>query len=125
MRHHRMGDHASIVVLDLDGLKQANDRVGHAAGDAMLRLTADVLRSSTRLTDVVARLGGDEFGVLCPQTTEAEVGPLVDRLRSELAAAGLSAGIGAATLDQTATMADTEAVADAAMYVDKRAGRHS
>ena len=124
-RHHRLGDQASVILLDLDGLKRRNDEAGHAAGDAMLRLTADVLRGSTRLTDVVARLGGDEFGVLCPQTTEDEVGPLVDRLRSELAAAGLSAGIGAATLDQTAAMADTEALADAAMYVDKRAGRHS
>jgi diguanylate cyclase (GGDEF)-like protein len=121
-RHHRVGDHASIII---DGLKEVNDDQGHVAGDAMLRSTARVLRTSTRLTDVVARLGGDEFAVLCPQTTATEVVTLVDRLRNELAKAGLSAGIGAATLDQTATMADTEALADAAMYVDKRTSRHS
>lgn len=122
-RHHRFGDHASVIVLDLDDLKRVNDRSGHVAGDALLRRTAEVLRSSTRLTDVVARLGGDEFAVLCPQTAETEVRPLVERLRATLAAAEVSAAIGAATLDQTGTMADTLAVADAAMYVDKRGRR--
>jgi len=124
-RHHRVGDHASIVVLDLDGLKEVNDGEGHVAGDAMLRTAAAVLRGSTRLTDVVARLGGDEFGVLCPQTSAGEVATLVERLRDELAASGLSASIGAATLEQTGTMADTEAVADAAMYLDKRDRRRT
>jgi diguanylate cyclase (GGDEF)-like protein len=122
-RHHRLGDHAGIIVLDLDGLKQVNDTDGHAAGDAMLQRAADVIRSSCRHTDVVARLGGDEFAVLCPQTTADEVATVVARLRAELAAAGLSAGIGSATLDQVGTMAETEAVADAAMYADKRARR--
>jgi diguanylate cyclase len=122
-RHHRLGDHASVIVLDLDGLKQVNDREGHVAGDALLRRAAEVLQTSTRLTDVVARLGGDEFAVLCPQTTESEVGPLVDRLRALLAEAGVPAAIGAATLEQTGTMADAEALADAAMYVDKRQRR--
>ena len=122
-RHHRLGDHAGIIVLDLDGLKQVNDTDGHAAGDAMLQRAAGVIRSSCRHTDVVARLGGDEFAVLCPQTTDDEVATVVARLRAELAAAGLSAGIGSATLDQVGTMAETEAIADAAMYADKRARR--
>lgn len=119
-RHHRLGDHASIVVIDLDGLKQVNDRDGHTAGDAMLRRAAGVVRGSSRQTDLVARLDGDEFGVLCPQTTASQVAVYADRIRSELAAAGLSAGIGAATLERVGTIAETEAAADAAMYVDKR-----
>ena len=119
-RHHRLGDHASIVVIELDGLAQVNDRDGHAAGDAMLRRAAGVVRGSSRRTDVVARLGGDEFAVLCPQTTASQVAVYADRIRSELAAADLSAGIGAATMERAGTMAGTEAAADAAMYVDKR-----
>jgi diguanylate cyclase (GGDEF)-like protein len=122
-RHHRLGDHASIVVLDVDGLKQVNDDEGHAAGDVLLQRVAAVIRSSCRRTDVVARLGGDEFAVLCPQTTAGEVACLVARLRDELAVVGLSASIGAATLEQVGTMSETEAIADAAMYVDKRARR--
>ena len=119
-RHHRLGDHASIVMIDLDGLKQVNDRDGHAAGDAMLRRAAGIVRGSSRQTDVVARLGGDEFGILCPQTTASQVAVYADRIRTELAGAGLSAGIGAATLDRVGTIVETEAAADAAMYVDKR-----
>jgi diguanylate cyclase len=124
-RHHRLGDHASIVMIDLDGLKQVNDREGHAAGDVMLCRAAGVVRGSSRQTDVVARLGGDEFAVLCPQTTASQARVYAERIRTELAAAGLSAGIGAATLDRTATMVETEAAADAAMYVDKRRRRTS
>ena len=124
-RHHRLGDHASIVVLDVDGLKQVNDHQGHAAGDILLQRVAAVVRVSCRRTDVVARLGGDEFAVLCPQTTAGEVAHLVERLREELAVVGLSASIGAATLDQVGTMSETEAIADAAMYADKRARRRS
>ncbi|WP_416957031.1 diguanylate cyclase [Nocardioides sp. T5] len=122
-RHHRLGDHASIVMIDLDGLKQVNDGQGHAAGDALLRRAAGVVRGSSRQTDVVARLGGDEFAVLCPQTTASQVAVYADRIRTELAAAGLSAGVGVATLDRTGTIAETEAAADAAMYVDKRRRR--
>lgn len=124
-RHHRLGDHASIIMLDLDGLKRVNDHDGHAAGDAMLQRAAEVIRSGCRHTDVVARLGGDEFAVLCPQTTAGEVAPVAARLRADLGKAGLSAGIGFATLDQVGTMVGTEALADAAMYADKRDRRRA
>lgn len=119
-RHHRLGDHASVVVLDLDGVELVNDRDGHAAGDAVLRRAAGVLRGSSRQTDVVARLGGDEFAVLCPQTTASQVAVYVDRIRAELAAAGLSASFGTATLERAGTITATEAAADAAMFADKR-----
>ena len=122
-RHHRLGDHASVVVIDLDGLKHVNDRDGHAAGDAMIRRAAAVVRGSSRQTDVVARLGGDEFAVLCPQTIASQVAVYADRIRSELAAAGLSASVGTATLERAGTIAETEAAADAAMYADKRRRR--
>ena len=51
-------------MLDVDGLKQVNDAMGHQAGDALVRQTAEVLRDRLRGTDSVGRLGGDEFAVL-------------------------------------------------------------
>src|SRR5215213_36604 len=63
-RCRRYGSVASLVAVDLDELKRVNDRDGHAAGDRLLRRTAQVIDSTRRAADVVARLGGDEFGVL-------------------------------------------------------------
>ena len=59
-----------LVMVDLDGFKEINDRWGHAAGDAYLRAVAQVLQKSVRAVDVVARLGGDEFALLLTQMGE-------------------------------------------------------
>jgi diguanylate cyclase (GGDEF)-like protein/PAS domain S-box-containing protein len=62
----------AVLTLDVDNFKFANDTYGHAAGDGMLRVVAEVLSTRTRDTDVVARLGGDEFAVLLPEATEEQ-----------------------------------------------------
>ncbi|MGI8750000.1 MAG: diguanylate cyclase [Thermoleophilaceae bacterium] len=54
----------AILLCDVDRLKEVNDRMGHAAGDAVLKAVADVLRLRARDSDLVARIGGDEFGIL-------------------------------------------------------------
>ena len=59
-----------LVMVDLDGFKGINDRCGHAAGDAYLRVVAQVLQKSVRAVDIVARLGGDEFVLLLTQMGE-------------------------------------------------------
>ncbi len=64
IRHHRFGDHLSIIVVDLDGLKQINDSRGHAAGDALIQKAAAAITRAVRTVDLVARTGGDEFAVL-------------------------------------------------------------
>jgi diguanylate cyclase (GGDEF)-like protein/PAS domain S-box-containing protein len=71
----------AVLFLDMDGLKAANDRLGHAAGDALLQAMAGVLRGSIRKADTAARLGGDEFGVIVEDFEYAEeVEGLADRI---------------------------------------------
>jgi len=62
----------TLLFIDLDGLKDINDRFGHHAGDAVLRETGEVLRSSLRESDVIARVGGDEFCVVLEGGAPAE-----------------------------------------------------
>ena len=69
-RHRRADQTFALVMLDLDGFKQLNDRFGHAAGDDLLRDVAGALRRAMRAQDTVARFGGDEFCVLAPETDE-------------------------------------------------------
>jgi diguanylate cyclase (GGDEF)-like protein len=67
-RHHRADARFIVVMLDLDGFKQLNDRHGHAAGDEMLCDVAGALTRGLRSQDTIARLGGDEFCVIAPET---------------------------------------------------------
>lgn len=120
-RCRRYGHPACVISLDIDGLKHANDTGGHAAGDALIRGVADALRSSLRAHDVAARLGGDEFGALLIECTPEQARTVVDRMRSSLFAAGLSASIGVAKREARGGIAAALDVADAAMYADKAA----
>jgi diguanylate cyclase (GGDEF)-like protein len=121
-RFRRFGDPASVVMMDLDGLKRVNDTEGHDAGDAYLRRTADTLRANTRRGDPLARLGGDEFAMVATVDPD-DVGPLVTRLQEALDAAGTPCSMGVAPVGVASGFREAVAEADAAMYEDKRARR--
>jgi diguanylate cyclase (GGDEF)-like protein len=121
-RFRRFGDPASVVMLDLDGLKEVNDTDGHDAGDRHLRHCAAVLRSTIRSTDPLARLGGDEFALVAQVGLE-DADHLVARLREALDAAGTPCSIGAAPFTVAGGFPGACAEADAVMYEDKRARR--
>lgn len=125
-RCRRNGSDASVVVIDLDGLKRVNDEDGHAAGDALIRRAALVLHGTLRTPDVVTRVGGDEFAVVATDCGEAEAAHLVARLRDALGKEDIEASVGCATRSRTGTLEGAWRAADVAMYDHKdsrRAGR--
>ena len=80
----RAGQHVSLAMLDLDHFKQVNDRYGHAAGDAVLRQTAKLLRDNLRVTDLAARYGGEEFIIMLPTTPVDEVIEKLNLVRQQI-----------------------------------------
>ncbi|WP_432549010.1 diguanylate cyclase domain-containing protein [Kineococcus arenarius] len=119
----RWRDPVCVAVVDLDGLKRANDTLGHAAGDDLLRRTAEVLRAHLREQDVLARLGGDEFGVVLPAAPGPGAEEVVRQLRSALRARGIAASVGVGTRAPGGDLAEAWERADRAMYADKRRNR--
>lgn len=119
-RRQRFGDHYGLVVVDLDGFKQVNDQQGHQQGDALLKRAAQQLSEELRGTDLLARVGGDEFALLVYNPDEAGLAELVGRIQQRLASAGILASIGAARSEDRATLDQTWAKADHAMYAGKQ-----
>ena len=120
----------AVMFLDLDGFKQVNDTLGHAAGDVLLIAAARGLEDALRETDTIARLGGDEFVVLLPQVRQAEdleriAQKVIARLARPVSVGGTLRGvkpsIGIALFpDHGADGASLLDRADAAMYRAKR-----
>ncbi|TMF50636.1 MAG: GGDEF domain-containing protein [Chloroflexi bacterium] len=124
-RHSRR---LSLMMIDLDNLKRINDRLGHSAGDAALRLVAQQLQRVVRASDVCARVGGDEFAVAMPETDIDRARDVAIRLRRAVDHAALSmrpAGQVDVSVGISAWRAgqDWQAVyqaADSDLYEDKR-----
>jgi diguanylate cyclase (GGDEF)-like protein len=130
----RYGGRGAVMVIDIDGLKEVNDRFGHQAGDTLIRRVAEILGERVRTTDLVARLSGDEFAVLMPQTdTEGALqlgedlrGQVVEGLplNSELSGATISLGITMFGGQDGAGGESVLVAADQAMYQAKAEGRN-
>lgn len=125
----------SVVVADLDGFKEINDRHGHGVGDRVLAQLSRRMRGLARTTDLVARTGGDEFVILLPHTGLADARAFAERLLSrfdvvplrlpggDVVAVRLSCGI--ATLPDSGPIESPETLLDAAdraLYEAKRRG---
>ena len=124
----------ALMYLDLDQFKLVNDTCGHAAGDELLRKTADALKQHLRPSDLLARLGGDEFGVLMENCTPEFAAETAERLRlavetMDFAWEGrtfnISVSIGLVGLsDSGVTMEETLRGVDVACYMAKDKGRN-
>ena len=128
-----VGVPAAVLAIDLDRFKAVNDAGGHAAGDAVLRRVAEVLRTTVRHSDTIARLGGDEFAIILEncslERTRAVaqqmlrvLNPLVATLGPSTYEIGASIGI-AMMAPEFEDEADWLAEADRACYEAKRGGR--
>lgn len=79
-RSQRYGHPLTVLMVDLNGFKQINDRYGHSAGDHVLRVFAERLSQVIRASDLAVRMGGDEFMVVLPECQPQQVQGLLDRL---------------------------------------------
>ena len=126
----RHAEPLSMVMLDVDHFKSYNDTFGHAAGDHVLRVVAEILGRVARTNDVAARYGGEEFAVLLPGTDADGARSFAERVRCEFEAYNwtlrpVRVSLGVSTLGPTAPDADGFVEeADQALYHAKRNGRN-
>lgn len=124
----------ALMHIDLDYFKSVNDNFGHAAGDHVLRVVAQILQGETRAEDTVARVGGDEFVVVFPDMTDTALlegiaRRIIDGLSQPIDFAGsdcrisASIGISLSTRYATPNPDRMQTDADEALYASKRAGR--
>lgn len=130
-RAERMNQPFTIIGLDLDYLKQINDKYGHSYGDLAIRTVAGVLKKNARSIDVAARMGGEEFNLLLPGIDSKGGLIAAERIRKAISECQLeqvgkiTASIGVATfLEHSTKMDELLEITDQAMYFAKRNGRN-
>ena len=130
-RAQRQNQPFSIVGIDLDHLKQINDKYGHAYGDLAIKTVADVLKSNARSIDLPARMGGEEFNVLLPGIDSKGAMVAAERIRKTIEGQKLdtighvTASVGVATFfEHTDNVEELLELTDQAMYLSKRNGRN-
>ena len=124
-----------VVFADLDNFKKVNDSFGHHAGDTVLKQFAELLRQSSRRSDICARIGGEEFLFVLTHNTETSASAVIERIRSEFSTMRFQFGGEAVTVTASFGVAEfrREAVqdfeslvrrADKALFEAKRLGRN-
>jgi len=135
-RKKRYNRPLSLMMIDLDNFKTANDMFGHLVGDMVLKQAAALIKRNTRGCDLVARYGGDEFTVILPETSEEEAFIVADRIRESVdefsfqtyegkSISDLSVTIGLSSLpDKSKDKRGLIDTADHAMYQGKAKGKN-
>jgi len=126
-RHNRA---LSLLIIDLDYLKEVNDRFGHPSGDSVIRTIGETIRSGCREIDFPARYGGEEFTVILPDTPLNGAVQAAERIRERIGAVqfpgigSVTASIGLSSYPVNAlSKEDLIRVADQALYIAKNRGR--
>lgn len=131
----RYGTSACLMLLDLDYFKTVNDRLGHTAGDQVLKDLAKLMTDTVREIDIVSRYGGEEFAVVLPHTSLDQAHALAERMRSlierqafsledGMVRTTVSIGLAAAPHPAIASTSDWIEAADSALYEAKAQGRN-
>lgn len=134
-RSKRSGETFAVLFVDLDRLKELNDRHGHERGNTVLRAVADEIRRTIRATDLAARYGGDEYVVLLTRTDRAGALRVADAVRERVEQAGERLGFAAGQITVSIGVAEYNPdapgegplleQADRALYLAKAAGRNA
>ncbi len=132
----RHGEPLSVLLLDLDHFKQANDQHGHLVGDEILKNVADRIRNQLRREDLLARFGGEEFVVVLPRTDADAAWIVAEKIRLAISAAPfqvetiaieLTVSLGLACLSESTgdrPVRHLLSLADRALYRSKKEGRN-
>jgi diguanylate cyclase (GGDEF)-like protein len=134
-RAKRFGRPLSIILADLDLLREVNNTYGHLAGDAVLRGVADILREQLRPFDIAGRFGGEEYSVALPEASHELALAIAERIRKAVAETPFrlpgdggevyaTLSIGVATYPENQTVDDLIHQADLALYRSKALGRN-
>jgi diguanylate cyclase (GGDEF)-like protein len=122
----------TLAYMDMDDFKSINDRLGHTAGDQLLRTVTETARTHLRVLDAVARMGGDEFALLLPETGPDAARIVIEKFRRDLHLqfedAGWDATVSIGVLTCLSGEIEAEAAikkADALMYEVKRSGKNA
>jgi diguanylate cyclase (GGDEF)-like protein len=119
----------SLVIVDVDGFKEINDRIGHLAGDAVLAEIADRIRQVVRSADVPCRVGGDEFAVIVPEVEVGQAQQLVRRIQRAVSAQPIAragrvrVSAGVADLQPNDSPTTLFERGDESLYATKHAGK--
>jgi diguanylate cyclase (GGDEF)-like protein len=129
-RSQRTGRSFALLLMDLDGLKQVNDKYGHLIGSRAICRLGDVVRLHSRAMDTAARYGGDEFALILPEANQAAANQVAQRICTRLAEDGeqpkISVSVGTAVYPRDAqTIEELINVADRALYSMKRGGNRT
>jgi diguanylate cyclase (GGDEF)-like protein len=125
----------SLIMADVDGFKDFNDKFGHVAGDRALSAVAHILQKQFRPRDLLVRFGGDEFSVLLPGVSLSDALSIAERVRSAVSGdteasqdsmiqIPVNVSMGVAELESHGTFEALLKAADAALYRAKHAGRN-
>jgi diguanylate cyclase (GGDEF)-like protein len=131
-RAERSGQPLCLMLIDIDDFKQLNDRLGHATGDRVLAVVAQLMNAQVRESDYLARYGGEEFAMLLPQTRLEGAIALAEKIRSALAqhlfelahgGEGVHVTVSIGVAEHATTQGETFDAADRALYDAKGAGK--
>jgi len=122
----------TMAYIDLDNFKRVNDLFGHAAGDNLLRATAQTLKNSVRVADTVARIGGDEFAILLPETDYKSAENVIQRVQKGMSGipgigklpASFSIGMVTCANPPCVSLESLVMMADKLMYLAKKDGKN-
>ena len=132
-RYQRYKHPLSAIMVDVDNLKDINDRHGHKAGDEALQAIAEQFRRGLRKVDLAGRYGGDEFAILLPETDRQGATGVAQRLLGAVSSQTLTFGehllkvtvsAGVVTAEGTPSVTALLHRADVALYEAKQAGRN-